>query len=181
METDNNFPPDKVDSSNVIEGSGAGALEEPVDVTSTTEFSGPPPLEEVQLPISDDILPTAGETEEDSSCPKPCVCHVEGESNDFVVDCSGYGLVEFPASIDSKTTTLNIQNNKITEIPKDISALKNLQVFNAESNSIMDLASGVSMCLLFLSFFILFLSHPSGTGCDVLISVKKVKEKYSWT
>lgn len=81
---------------------------------------------------------------EDTSCPQPCVCHIEGDSSDFVVDCSGYGLTEFPSPIDIKTTTLNIQNNKLTEMPKEVSALKNLKFLNANDNSIMELASGVS-------------------------------------
>lgn len=80
---------------------------------------------------------------EATSCPKPCVCHIEGDSSNFFVDCSGYELTEFPSPIDTKTTTLNIQNNKLTDIPKEVSALKNLKVLNANDNSIMDLALGV--------------------------------------
>lgn len=148
VENDNQFPPDNnvEGGETIIEGSGAGdpIVEDPDDVAVTTEHSPPPPLEDVQLLVSDNIEPTANETGH-TLCPKPCVCHVEGEDNSFVVDCSGYGLQEFPTPIDSKATTLNIQNNKLTEIPKEVSLLKNLKVLNANNNSIFDLVSGVSI------------------------------------
>ncbi|CAF4934429.1 unnamed protein product [Pieris macdunnoughi] len=84
--------------------------------------------------------------EENSSqeipCPKPCLCSIEGEENNLVVNCAGYSLTEFPSPIDTRTTTLNLNNNKLTEIPRDISSLKNLKILNANDNSIMELAAG---------------------------------------
>ncbi|KOB79519.1 Variable lymphocyte receptor C, partial [Operophtera brumata] len=140
VENDNQYPPDNHAESDgsIIEGSGLGAIEEPVDVTTQPNV---PLVQDVQLQMAEEDEHIAPEPE-DTSCPKPCVCHIEGDSSNFVVDCSGYELTEFPSPIDTKTTTLNIQNNKLTEIPKEVSALKNLKVLNANDNSIMDLALG---------------------------------------
>ncbi|KAI5637249.1 leucine rich repeat domain-containing protein [Phthorimaea operculella] len=143
VESDNQFPPDSVEPTNdVIDGSGDGAgaeiTPEPEPAETTTPVAQ---LEEVQasnVELQSSIL----SPEEDQSCPKPCVCHYVGGTDDFVVDCSGYGITDFPAPIDPKTTTLNIQNNKLTELPKEVSALKNLKVLNAENNEIMELALG---------------------------------------
>lgn len=125
----------------LIEGSGVGAIEEPRDITTTQASVS---LEDVQ-PIAADNEQIAPEPE-DTSCPKPCICHIDGNggAGGFVVDCSGYELTKFPSPIDIKTTTLNIQNNKLTEIPKEVSELKSLKVLNANDNSIMDLTPGVS-------------------------------------
>lgn len=83
-------------------------------------------------------------SENNDLCPKPCVCRIEGTSNDFIVDCSGYDLTDFPTSINENATVLLLQKNKLKEIPKDISTLKKLKTLNADDNLIMDLAPGVS-------------------------------------
>ncbi|CAK1551149.1 unnamed protein product [Leptosia nina] len=75
-------------------------------------------------------------------CPKSCLCSIEGHENNLVVNCAGSSLTEFPSPLDSRTSTLNLNNNKLTEIPNDISALKNLKVLNANDNSIMELSPG---------------------------------------
>ncbi|XP_049873225.1 uncharacterized protein LOC126371870 [Pectinophora gossypiella] len=140
IENDNQFPPEN--PADVIEGSGGGTIDEPPvpsETTSATETTLAPLLEEVQ---PTNLLSEVVTTSEDQSCPKPCVCHYEGESDDFVVDCSGYDLTEFPSPIDPKTTVLNLQKNKLTTLPKEVSSLKILKVLNAENNSIMDLALG---------------------------------------
>ncbi|XP_014367191.2 uncharacterized protein LOC106717788 [Papilio machaon] len=150
LESDNQFPPEEhaetVDSP--IEGSGDGVVSEPAD--TTTEIHLIPKIEDVKSPVLLDNE-TESSTSESSisptpetvdACPKPCVCNIEGATNNFIVDCSGYGLTEFPKLLDPKTTTLNLQNNKLTEIPKEISALKNLKVLNANNNQIMELAPG---------------------------------------
>lgn len=137
IENDNQFPPDTDGA--VIEGSG--------DETVTV-LSG---IVDIPVPLMEEVLPgnENGETttiaQEDQTCPKSCLCHFEGATENFVVDCSGNGLTEFPLPLDSKVTSLNIQNNKITEIPKDIATLTNLKVLNADNNAIMDLALGVSI------------------------------------
>lgn len=140
FENDNQYPPDNHSESDVvIEGSGQGDI---LDITTTQSSV---PLEDVKLSLAADNIPLEPEAEpEDTSCPKPCVCHIEGDSGDFVVDCSGYELTELPSPIDIKTTILNIKNNKLTEIPKEVSALKNLKVLTVNDNSIMELAPGVS-------------------------------------
>lgn len=88
-------------------------------------------------------------------CPEKCLCSIEGEENNLVVNCAGYSLTEFPSPLDPRTTTLILNNNKLTEIPKYISSLKNLKVFNANDNSIMALAAGVSIYLIILVYLIL--------------------------
>ncbi|KAJ2949169.1 hypothetical protein O0L34_g6111 [Tuta absoluta] len=145
LELNNQFPPeppvDAVDPANdVIDGSGDGAGAEITPEPEPAETTTPQAqLEEVQLT---NVELQSSIAEEDQSCPKPCVCHYVGGTEDFVVDCSGYDMTDFPAPIDPKTTTLNLQNNKLTEIPKEVSALKNLKVLNAENNQIMELALG---------------------------------------
>lgn len=135
IESDNQFPPDADDA--VIEGSGYVAkFSESVDTTPI------PILEEVLSEIKNEETTT--QAQEDQMCPKSCSCHFEGGTENFVVDCSGSGLTEFPLPLDPKTTSLNIQNNKIAAIPKDIATLTNLKVLNADNNTIMDLALGVS-------------------------------------
>lgn len=139
VENNNQFPPEDQPESddNIIQGSGNGAIVEPEDpIASTTELN--PPIEEVQsnTQISEvEISPS-----EETLCPESCLCSFEG--SDFVTDCSGLGFKDLPKSIDIKTTKLKIQNNQLTEIPKDISLLKNVNFLNASNNSIMDLASG---------------------------------------
>ncbi|XP_041979646.1 uncharacterized protein LOC121733450 [Aricia agestis] len=143
IETNNQFPPDQLESEGLIEGSGAGGgIEEPkIDITS--EVVPPPELENIVPEATENTeTTTTADNASEIPCPKPCVCSIEGDTNNFAVDCSGYDLTEFPSPIDSRTTTLKLHNNKLTEIPKDISSLKNLKVLNAENNSIMDLALG---------------------------------------
>ncbi|XP_028033308.1 leucine-rich repeat-containing protein 40-like [Bombyx mandarina] len=138
VETDNQFPPEtnsELDGS-ILDGSGGGPIEEPIEVTT---LSSAPLLEDVQLTANAEGTATQSG---DSTCPKPCVCHTEGDSSNFVVDCSGYGLTEFPTPLDVRTTILNLQNNKLTGIPKDVASLKNLKVLNANKNSIMGLDLG---------------------------------------
>ncbi|KPI95593.1 PREDICTED: uncharacterized protein LOC106115859 [Papilio xuthus] len=150
LESDNQFPPEEhAETVDIpIEGSGDGVVSEPADTTTETLLI--PKIEDVKSPVLSDnetesstfessISPTS---ETADACPKPCVCNIEGATNNFIVDCSGYGLTEFPKVIDPRTTTLNLQNNKLTEIPKEISALKNLKVLNANNNQIMELAPG---------------------------------------
>lgn len=132
IESDNQFPPDGAP----IEGSG----DDTINVLSGIVDISQVPLEEVLPEIKNEETTTQSQQNE---CPKSCSCHIEGEN--FVVDCSGNGLTEFPLPLDPKTTSLNIQNNKITEIPKNIATLTNLKVLNADSNEIMDLALGVSI------------------------------------
>ncbi|XP_075978355.1 uncharacterized protein LOC142978020 [Anticarsia gemmatalis] len=140
VENDNQFPPDDHSESDLIptEGSGAGVIEEPLE--ATTGFS-PPILEDVQLSNAftniENVTIAASQ-----SCPSPCVCNIEGDSTNYVVDCSNSGLTELPKSLDPKTTKLNLQNNKLTEIPKDISALKELKILNVNNNEIMDVKAG---------------------------------------
>lgn len=161
LESDNQFPPEEhaetVDSP--IEGSGEGAVSEPAD--TTTEIHPIPKIEDVKSPVLSDneTEPSTSESnvsptsETADGCPKPCVCNIEGDTKNFIVDCSGYGLTEFPKVIDPRTTNLNLQNNKLTEIPKEISDLKNLKVLNANNNQIMELAPGVSIKDYFKMFF----------------------------
>ncbi|XP_072948829.1 uncharacterized protein [Epargyreus clarus] len=138
IETDNQFPPDNHSENDnvVIEGSGEGVVEDPT-LHTTTEFSASPELEEVEAKAHNEVISS---TDNATPCPTPCVCNTEGE--EFVVDCAGYGLTEFPSPIDPSTTKLNIQKNKITEIPKQVSSLKNLKELNANDNLIMELTSG---------------------------------------
>ncbi|CAG9786800.1 unnamed protein product [Diatraea saccharalis] len=142
VENDNQFPPDN--HSDVIEGSGEGVIDEPQ--TETTEA---PPIEHIEsrlLSEDDEETPVTGVnapvTGDDDVCPKPCVCRVEGTTNDFVIDCSGYGLTEFPSPLNEKATILNIQKNKIVEIPNSISMLKNLKILKASDNEIMTIVPG---------------------------------------
>ncbi|XP_063825644.1 uncharacterized protein LOC135075206 [Ostrinia nubilalis] len=140
VENDNQFPPDN--HSDVIEGSGDGVIEEPDQSVGQTTEAVPPPIEHIEPKTFLDELGAAAPSEGEDLCPQPCVCHVEGSSTDFIVDCSGYELTEFPTPISEKTTILNVQKNKLTEIPKSISTLKNLKVLNANDNSIMSVDSG---------------------------------------
>ncbi|XP_034831995.1 mucin-22-like [Maniola hyperantus] len=78
----------------------------------------------------------------ESPCPEPCICITEGDSSDYIVDCSGHGLTDLPAPIDPKTTSLKLQNNQLTVIPKGISELKHLKNLNANDNLISELESG---------------------------------------
>ncbi|KAM3965384.1 uncharacterized protein ACR2FA_000758 [Aphomia sociella] len=138
VENDNQFPPDnQPDDGDAIQGSGNGAIAEPEDpAISTTESK--PPIEEVQSrTLLVDVEPL---NEENKGCPEKCMCHFEGEH--FVTDCSGLELSEFPSTININTTILKIQNNRLTEIPKTISSLKNVKFLNASNNLIMELASG---------------------------------------
>ncbi|CAH0585638.1 unnamed protein product [Chrysodeixis includens] len=141
VENDNQFPPDnhaELDG-NVIEGSGTGGvIEEPLD--TVTDLSTPF-LEDVQLTGLTDNIPTVA-AEEKLSCPQPCVCNIEGDTKKYIVDCSGYELTELPKPLDEKTTELNLQNNKLTEIPKALSTLKNLKVLNVNNNEIMEIVRG---------------------------------------
>ncbi|CAK1580361.1 unnamed protein product [Parnassius mnemosyne] len=141
LESDNQFPPEKHSDieDGTIEGSGNGFVEEPGG--TTTEFGIIPKIEDIKPSVLlEEETPSTSDS--DVACPKPCVCNIEGDSNNFIVDCSGYGLTEFPSFIDPRTTTLNVQNNKLTAIPKEISVLKNLKVLNANNNEIMELAPG---------------------------------------
>lgn len=143
VEADNQFPPDHSEPDR-IEGSGNGAVEEPI-VDSTTESKAIPVLESVEglrtsVNESNDSGTVSNSTQ--LPCPKPCVCNTEGDTSNYIVDCSGYGLTDFPSPIDPRTTTLKLHNNKLTEIPKTISELKSLKVLNANNNLIMDLALG---------------------------------------
>lgn len=142
IENDNYFPPnaDQSHADTLTEGSGDGTVDEP-PLSGDTSLA--PLLQEVQAGIENGETTT--QSQEDQSCPQSCSCHFEGGTDNFIVDCAGTGLTEFPLNIDPKTTTLNIQNNKITEIPKDVAALPNLKVLNADNNVIMDLALGVSI------------------------------------
>lgn len=147
IDNDNQFPPDADDA--VFDGSADGSI---------NMFSGS--VDTTPAPLLEDVLPgidndaTATEAQEDQMCPKSCSCHFEGATENFVVDCSGIGFTEFPLPLDPKTTSLNIKNNKITEIPKDIATLTNLKVLNADNNAIMDLALGVSITNVQGTFFI---------------------------
>ncbi|XP_068633188.1 uncharacterized protein [Battus philenor] len=147
LESDNQFPPEDHADLEIspAEGSGEGVVEEPGDTTielstSKIEVITPSVIHEEILSSPDEVNSTT--TDIDTGCPKPCLCNIEGDSNSFVVDCSGYGLTEFPSPIDARTTKLNLQNNKLTEIPKQVSALKNLRVLNANNNQIMELSPG---------------------------------------
>ncbi|XP_047990979.1 uncharacterized protein LOC125230041 [Leguminivora glycinivorella] len=132
LENDNQFPPENhVEGDDVVEGSGDGT------VYTTTDSS----------PVLEAIQPTNALVEEASStpgndipCPERCSCMTEADA--FTVDCAGFDLTEFPSPIDEKTTVLKLRNNKLTEIPKSISSLKNLKVLDADNNSIMELKSG---------------------------------------
>ncbi|KAF9822653.1 hypothetical protein SFRURICE_012432 [Spodoptera frugiperda] len=138
VENDNQFPPDNPEGDgSVVEGSGAGVIEEPLE--ASTEKSALL-LDDVQLTSLTNNVPVV--EAEEHACPKPCVCNIEGDTNKYIVDCSGYELTELPKPLDPKTTDLNLQNNKITEIPKDISELKNLKVLNVNNNEIMKIVSG---------------------------------------
>lgn len=152
VENDNQFPPDKHPESDgsIIEGSGAD-IDEPLeeatesDAQGLTETETPaaPLLEDAQLTALTDNVSTAAA--EEHSCPEPCVCNIEGDSYKYIVDCSGYELTELPKPLDPKTTELKLQNNKLTEIPKEISGLKNLKVLDVNDNEIMKIVSGVSI------------------------------------
>ncbi|CAG4971669.1 unnamed protein product [Colias eurytheme] len=122
-----------------IEGSGDPSIDDNIEITTQEAI---PKLEHI-MPL--DVNENEQDTNNSSSplpCPKPCVCSIEGDKNKFVVDCSGYSLTEFPWPLDSRITTLNLNNNKLTEIPKEISTLKELEVLNADDNAIMELAAG---------------------------------------
>ncbi|KAJ8722146.1 hypothetical protein PYW08_004548 [Mythimna loreyi] len=138
VENDNQFPPDKHPEADG-EGSGAGIIEEPQEVATETEAPAPL-LEDVQLQTFIDNISLAAA--EEHSCPQPCVCNIEGDPNKYIVDCSGYELTELPKPLDPKTTELNLQNNKLTQIPKEISDLKDLKTLNAENNEIMEIVPG---------------------------------------
>ncbi|XP_059052039.1 uncharacterized protein LOC131846693 [Achroia grisella] len=138
-ENNNQFPPEDQpeEDGDIIQGSGNGAIAEPADpITSTTELS--PPIEEVQ---SNTLLSEGEITPNDETlCPDICLCNFEG--SEFVTDCSSLDLTELPNAIDPKTTKLKIQNNKLTEIPKEVSLLNNVNFLNASNNLIMNLAPG---------------------------------------
>ncbi|XP_045772994.1 flocculation protein FLO11 [Maniola jurtina] len=88
------------------------------------------------------VIDTSKLSDAESPCPEPCICITEGDSSDYIVDCSGHGLTDLPAPIDPKTTTLKLQNNQLTVIPKGISELKHLKNLNANDNLISELESG---------------------------------------
>lgn len=135
IENDNQFPPD-VDGA-VIEGSGGGAINM---LSASIDTTPAAPLEEVLPEIETETTTT--QAQEDEQCPKSCSCYSQGAT--FNVNCAGNGLTEFPLPLNPKTTSLNIENNIIPEIPKDIATLTNLKELNADNNAIMDLALGVS-------------------------------------
>lgn len=131
VENDNQFPPD-----NQAEPDFASS--------AIQESEEPVPLEEIE-PTNQLLTKVDTLTTDETSCPDKCLCNFEAD--DFITDCSGQQLTEFPSVLDPKTTKLKIQNNKLTEIPKQISSLTKLKYLNASNNSIMDLTSGVS-CVL---------------------------------
>ncbi|XP_050351088.1 podocan-like protein 1 [Nymphalis io] len=138
------LPPDHSESEGFIEGSGDGVVDEPA-IDSITESSSPPKLESIEgsrIIFDEEHVPNTDSNNTELPCPKPCVCNTEGDTANFIVDCSGYGLTEFPSPIDPRTTTLKLHNNKLTEIPKAISELKSLKILNANNNLIMELAPG---------------------------------------
>lgn len=145
IENDNQFPPDDA----VIEGSGDITM---IKLSESVDTTPIPILEEVLPEIDNEETTT--QAQEDQTCPESCSCHFEGGTENFVVDCSGNGLTAFPLPLDPKTTSLNIQNNNITEIPKDIATLTNLKVLNADNNAIKDLALGVSVTNVHSNLFI---------------------------
>ncbi|XP_013198280.2 uncharacterized protein LOC106141169 [Amyelois transitella] len=150
MENDNQFPPEQQAAPNdgdVLEGSGSG----PIEQTDTTDKPSSTTTEQPQ--IEDMFDPSNKLLNEPDiidkqdkgdigqlSCPEKCSCNAEGE--DFTTECSGLELSELPTGIDNKTTKLKLQNNKLTEIPKEISSLINLKFLNASNNLIQDLALG---------------------------------------
>lgn len=146
VETDNQFPPDNTETDGLIEGSGSDVIDEPV-IDSTTDSNIMENAEQIKVPIEDEHIINTESNSTKLPCPEPCVCHTEGDTEDFVVDCSGYNLKEFPSPLDPRTTTLKLHNNKLTEIPKEVSNLKKLKVLNANNNLIMELASGVRITL----------------------------------
>ncbi|XP_063383900.1 uncharacterized protein LOC134670141 [Cydia fagiglandana] len=132
LENDNQFPPENhVEGDEVVEGSGDGTIE------TTTDSS--PVLEAIQ-PTNQLVEEASKAPDSEIPCPARCSCMTEGDA--FTVDCAGFDLTEFPTPIDEKTTVLKLRNNKLTEIPKSISSLKNLKVLDADNNSIMELKSG---------------------------------------
>ncbi|XP_053609993.1 uncharacterized protein LOC128674981 [Plodia interpunctella] len=149
MENDNQFPPEQQaapSDGDMLEGSGIGAIPPPEteDKPSSTTTEQPP-IEDIlsgtsQLLIEQDSADNKDNPDSQLSCPEKCLCNVEGD--DFTTDCSGAELTIFPETIDLKTTKLKLQNNKLTEIPKEISTLTNLKVLNASGNLIQDLALG---------------------------------------
>lgn len=153
-ENDNQFPPvihTELDL-NPKEGSGA---EEPIETTSL-HADLPPLLEDVQLSsaiLNNESVPTTDKF----VCPTKCICNIEGDSDAYVVDCSDAELTELPQPLDVKTSILNLENNKLTTIPKEISELKNLKILNVNQNQIMDIAPGVSFIQLYTAFY--YVSH----------------------
>ncbi|CAB3261553.1 unnamed protein product [Arctia plantaginis] len=138
-ENDNQFPPVIHNELDVSPKEGSGA-EEPIE-TTTVYSDLPPILEDVQLSsstLNNENVPTTDKL----ICPTQCICNIEGDSDKYVVDCSDGELTELPQPLDINTTILNLQNNKLTIIPKEISELKNLKILNVNHNQIMDIAPG---------------------------------------
>ncbi|VVC86670.1 unnamed protein product [Leptidea sinapis] len=139
LEIDSQTPLDSKQPDDDIEGSGDPTIDEPaIDISKSIQ-----PRIEHMLPINfDEDEQDQNMSSAEITCPKPCVCSIEGEKNNIVVDCSGYDLTELPLPLDPRVTVLKIKNNKLTEIPKELSELKNLKILSADNNSIMDLAAG---------------------------------------
>lgn len=114
---------------------------------SETMTESPNAVGDFSIPMNAEEQATTASSLE-FACPESCVCITEGDSSDYIVDCSDRALRDLPGPIDPKTTTLKIQNNVLTIIPKEISQLKNLKVLNASDNLIFELDLGVSFIFL---------------------------------
>ncbi|XP_066023307.1 cubilin-like isoform X2 [Pocillopora verrucosa] len=54
-------------------------------------------------------------------CPGPCDCHIlKGTYNLLRVSCTGKELMSFPWKISLTTATLDLSNNQLNDLPKDI-------------------------------------------------------------